>query len=70
MQDPPRDDMEAAVAKCHQAHIRIIMITGDYGLTALSIARKIGIVQGDNPRLVTGQELSQLSDEQLQAILR
>lgn len=70
MQDPPRDDMEAAVAKCHQAHIRIIMITGDYGLTALSIARKIGIVQGDNPRLVTGQELSQLSDEQLQAILQ
>lgn len=70
MQDPPRDDIEEAVAKCHQAHIRIIMITGDYGLTALSIARKIGIVKEENPRLVTGQELSQLSDEALQAILQ
>lgn len=70
MQDPARMEVAKAVEKCHKANIRIIMITGDYGLTALSIARKIGIVQGKNPRLITGQELGDLSDSELQAILK
>ena len=70
MQDPPRMEVAKAVEKCHKANIRIVMITGDYGLTALSIAKKIGIVQGENPRLVTGQELGELSDTELQTILK
>ena len=54
MHDPPRPEVAAAVDTCHRAGIRIIMITGDYGLTAESIARRIGIIRGPQPRLVTG----------------
>lgn len=69
MVDPPRVEVAAAVKKCHEASIRIIMITGDYGLTAESIARRIGIVQGDHPRVVTGIELGKMSDKQLKDAL-
>jgi len=69
MADPPRPEVAAAVEVCHQAQIRIIMITGDYGLTAESIAKRIGIVKGEHPRIITGVELSELSDEQLQVAL-
>ncbi|MEZ4867476.1 MAG: cation-transporting P-type ATPase [Caldilineaceae bacterium] len=70
MVDPPRPDVAAAVQKCHQAGIRIVMITGDYGLTAASIARKIGILQSSRPRIVTGSELETLDDAALAAILQ
>ena len=70
MSDPPREGVREAIEKCHQASIRIIMVTGDYGLTALSIAKKIGIVLGDNARVVTGLELEQMSDEQLKEALK
>ncbi len=65
MMDPPRVDVTEAVEKCHKAGIRIIMITGDYGLTAESIARRIGIVKGEDLRVVTGVELETMSDEDL-----
>ena len=45
MADPPRPEVAAAVAECHRAGIRIVMITGDYGLTAASIARRLRIVE-------------------------
>lgn len=70
MYDPPRPEVSEAVQKCHQAGIRIVMITGDYGLTALSIARRIGIVRSEQPRIVTGLELDTLSDEALRAVLQ
>src|SRR5690606_8915554 len=57
LMDPPRPDVSKAVEVCHRAGIRIIMITGDYSLTAETIARNIGIVQGDQVRVVTGVEL-------------
>ena len=65
MMDPPRDDVIEAVQKCYHAGIRIIMITGDYGLTAESIARRIGIVSGENLRIITGAELENMTDEAL-----
>lgn len=65
MMDPPREEISAAVQKCNQAGIRVIMITGDYGLTAESIARRVGIVRSANPRIITGFELDKLSDEEL-----
>ena len=46
MADPPREEVAAAVDLCRKASIRIVMVTGDYGLTAVSIAKRIGIVQG------------------------
>ncbi|MHB8841743.1 MAG: cation-translocating P-type ATPase [Candidatus Aquicultor sp.] len=69
MQDPPRPEVEHAVAVAQHAGIRIVMITGDYGLTAESIARKIGIIKGDNPRIITGSELDTMSEEDLTAAL-
>ena len=65
MMDPPRTDVAAAVSKCHKAGIRIIMITGDYGLTAETIARNIGIVDDNPVRVVTGVELENMSDSAL-----
>jgi magnesium-transporting ATPase (P-type) len=69
MMDPPRDEVTAAVRECHTAGIRIIMITGDYGLTAESIARRIGIVSGENTRIITGNDLNSLSDDELSTAL-
>lgn len=70
MMDPPRPEVAEAVEKCHHAGIRIIMITGDYGLTAESIARRIGIIRGPQPRLLTGAELGAIDDDALHAALR
>jgi P-type Ca2+ transporter type 2C len=70
MVDPPRVEVAEAVAKCRHAGIRIIMITGDYGLTAESIAKKIGIVESDKPRILTGLELETISDEDLKIALK
>jgi magnesium-transporting ATPase (P-type) len=70
MLDPPRPEVAEAVATCQRAGIRIIMITGDYGLTAESIARRIGIIRGPQPRLITGVELAVMDDQALQAALQ
>lgn len=69
MVDPPRPEVAEAVEKCHHAGIRIIMITGDYGLTAESIARRIGIIQGEHPRIITGVELANMQPDALKAAL-
>ncbi|MEA4889760.1 MAG: cation-transporting P-type ATPase [Clostridiaceae bacterium] len=70
MADPPRPEVAAAVDECHRAGIRIIMITGDYGLTAESIARRIGIVQGDHLRIITGIELDKINQDDLKEALK
>ncbi len=70
MADPPRAEVADAVAECRRAGIRIIMITGDYGLTAESIAKRIGIVKGANPRVISGLELEELSDDKLKEYLK
>jgi len=69
MQDPPRPEVIGAVAECHTAGIRIIMITGDYGLTAEAIARKIGIITSPTARVVTGAMLETMDDAALQEAL-
>jgi potassium/sodium efflux P-type ATPase len=70
MADPPRQEVAAAVEICHKANIRIIMITGDYGLTAESIAKRIGIVKGEHPRVISGIELERMPDEELKEALK
>ena len=69
MQDPPRSEVKEAVELCHSAGIKIVMITGDYGLTAESIARKIGIIKSDTARIVSGTELSKMNDQELKNVL-
>ena len=54
---------------CRQAGIRIAMITGDYGLTAESLARRVGMLESNNPRILTGAELDEMSDIELQSLL-
>ena len=69
MADPPRPRVAEAVALCRRAHIRIFMVTGDYGLTAASIAKQIGLVDSDTPRIISGGELEALTDADLDAAL-
>ena len=69
MADPPRPEVADAVELCRKAKIRIIMITGDYGLTAESIAKRIGIVEKDHPRIISGVELEKMSDDELKKAL-
>ncbi len=68
MIDPPRAEVPAAVARCHEAGIRIIVVTGDHGLTAAAIARRIGIARGE-PTVVTEEELDRLSEPELDRLL-
>jgi potassium/sodium efflux P-type ATPase len=70
MMDPPRPEVVEAVDKCHRAGVRIVMITGDYELTAESIARRIGIIRGSQSRIVTGVELDTMTDEALKEALQ
>lgn len=66
--DPPRPEVAEAIARCHRAGIRVIMITGDYGLTAESVARRIGLLRGP-ARVVTGSELETMDDRTLAQLL-
>jgi len=70
MADPPRPEVAAAVELCRKASIRIIMITGDYGLTAESIARRIGIIRTENARIISGMDLGKMPDEELKEALK
>jgi calcium-translocating P-type ATPase len=67
--DPPRPEVAGAVARCHAAGIRIIVVTGDYGPTAAEIARRVGIARNGG-RVVTGAELEELSEHELDELLR
>ena len=64
MIDPPRKEVIGAVETCHEAGIRVIMITGDHKITALSIAKQLHIFRKGNT-IVTGTELDEMTDEQL-----
>jgi magnesium-transporting ATPase (P-type) len=67
--DPPRPEVADAVASCHSAGIRILVVTGDYGPTAAEIARRVGIATGE-AAVVTGEELDDMSEAELDHLLR
>jgi magnesium-transporting ATPase (P-type) len=69
MFDPPRPEVKAAIEACHQAGIKVTMVTGDYGLTAGAIARNIGLV-GARSRVITGDGMTHLSDAQLRQVVK
>ncbi|MGE4158012.1 MAG: cation-translocating P-type ATPase [Planctomycetota bacterium] len=64
LQDPPRSEAKKAIDLCHQAGIRVVMITGDHPRTGLAIARELGVAGADQGAL-SGAELDGLSDEAL-----
>ena len=68
-EDPPRPEVPAAIRRCRGAGIKIVMVTGDHPHTALAVAREIGLVQGEAPALLTGDDLGRMSDTQLQLAL-
>ena len=69
MLDPPRPEVAAAVARCHDAGIRVIVITGDHPVTAAAIAREVGIGDDSAP-VLTGEQLERISDAELERTLR
>ncbi|WP_300453487.1 cation-transporting P-type ATPase [Accumulibacter sp.] len=69
MIDPPRPKAVAAVRTCHGAGIAVKMITGDHAVTALSIARQLGIARAADTAL-TGRELALLDEEALRGVVR
>jgi len=62
MADPPREEAREAIKVCRQAGIKVIMITGDYKVTAESVARQLEMPSG---KAITGVELGEMSDEEL-----
>ena len=66
--DPPRESVKSDIAVCSRAGIRVVLITGDNGITAASIARKIGMEHSDN--IITGDMLDEMSDSELQEAVK
>jgi len=65
MIDPPREEVKQSVTQCKLAGIQTVMITGDHQNTALAIAKELGIAD-DLSQTMTGQELNEISDTELQ----
>ncbi len=69
LEDPPRPGVAEAIATARGACLRVVVATGDHPLTAVALARRLGLVRGERPRVVTGDELARLSWAQLQHAL-
>ena len=69
MIDPPREEVKLAVHKCKTAGIKTVMITGDHKITAIAIAKALGILENESEAL-TGSELEEMTDEELTKNIR
>jgi len=69
MIDPPREEAKIAVKKCDEAGIRTVMITGDHKLTAVAIAKELGILRGGEDIILTGYELDTMNEEDFEKIV-
>lgn len=66
--DPPRPEVRDVIRSCHEAGIRVVMLTGDHPNTAKAVAADVGI--GSSQKLLTGPDISSMADEQLKEALR
>ncbi len=57
LHDPPRREVPAAIARCRDAGVKVVMVTGDHPQTGLAVAKEIGLVRGPHPKVITGHEL-------------
>ena len=67
--DPPREEAKQAVAECKEAGIIPVMITGDHRLTAIAIAKKLGIITSEADLVLSGLELDVLTEQEFDAIV-
>ena len=67
--DPPRKEAYEAIRICHEAHIQVAMITGDHPLTALAIAKSLGIAKHEG-EVMSGKQLELLSDDKLADVVK
>jgi len=65
MIDPPREGIKEAVKKCHDAGIKVMLITGDHAITAKAVAQKVGLFQKGN-LVLTGHDLENITDKELE----
>lgn len=69
MEDPLRPDVKDAIKTCHEAGIKVIMVTGDHKTTAESIGTKLGLIKSKNDLIVEGTEIDSMDDEDLDGII-
>lgn len=66
MIDPPRPDVSTAIEECKQLGIKVVMITGDYEITASAIAKNINLIrEGEAYEVINGKKLNELSDDEI-----
>jgi Ca2+-transporting ATPase len=70
MIDPPRPEVPPAIEKCRRAGIRIVMVTGDFGGTARAVSQEIGMRLNRRVPLLTGDQVSRMSDVHLRQLLK
>ncbi|AGR41826.1 cation-translocating P-type ATPase [Spiroplasma diminutum] len=68
--DPPREEVKASIEEAKKGGIRVIMITGDHKITAFEIASRLGIADNNFDGVLTGQDINELSNEQLKERLK
>lgn len=69
MIDPAREEAKHAVQLCDQAGVKTVMITGDHKLTAIAVAKELGILKSNSGLVLTGAELDKMKDEEFEKIV-
>jgi len=69
MTDPPKEGVKEAIAACHEANVRIVIMTGDHAITAKAVGREIGLCKSGEPEVYTGELLGKMEDDELTRIL-
>jgi len=67
--DPPRVEVRPAIERLRKAGLKVTIITGDYGLTAAAIGRQVGIIEGEDFRIIKGAEVNEMDDFKLAEVL-